>query len=70
VRNRRRPTEAKSDEPVTSDSLAEGGDAARSPFGNRILSIFERLSSEEMEALFDRTGDNVKVKQLIRDKTT
>lgn len=39
----------------------QGGDGDKNPLGVQYSSIFERLSPKEMEALFDRAGDNVRV---------
>jgi chemotaxis methyl-accepting protein methylase len=47
--------------------LPQGGDAATNNLHDQGSSIFERMSSWEMEAIFDREGDQVKVKPRFRD---
>jgi chemotaxis methyl-accepting protein methylase len=51
-------------------SLAQGGDVATSTSRDQNASIFERMSSGEMEAMFDREGDQVKVKPRFREGIT
>lgn len=50
--------------------FAQGGDVAMNTFREQNASIFERMSSGEMEAMFDREGDAVKVKPRFREGVT
>ena len=53
--------------PLAPDLPGEGEDVATNPLGDQPSSIFERLSSEETEALFDRDGCDVSIKPRFRD---
>jgi chemotaxis methyl-accepting protein methylase len=48
--------------------LTEGGNVATSTSRDQNVSIFERMSSEEIEVMFDREGDQVKVKPQFREE--
>lgn len=48
-------------------SPPEGGDVATNTSRDQNASIFERMSSAEMEAMFDRDEDQVKVKSRFRE---
>jgi chemotaxis methyl-accepting protein methylase len=49
------------------EDLATGGDVATNTSRDQLSSIFERMSSEEMEAMFDREEDLIRVKPRYRD---
>ena len=51
-------------------SLARGGDVAASTSRDQPSSIFERMSFAEMKAMFDRNGDQVRVKPRFREGIT
>ena len=51
-------------------SLASGEDVAMNTSRHQPSSIFERMCSEEMEAMFDREGDQVRVKPRFREGIT
>ena len=51
-------------------SLALGGDVATSTSKDQPSSIFERMSCGEMKAMFDREGDQVRVKPRFREGIT
>jgi chemotaxis methyl-accepting protein methylase len=51
-------------------SVALGGDLATSTSKDQPSSIFERMSLTEMEAMFDRDGDHVRVKSRFREGIT
>jgi chemotaxis methyl-accepting protein methylase len=51
-------------------SLAPGGDVASTTSRDQPSSIFERMSSGEMKAMFDREGDRVRVKPRFREGIT
>src|SRR5258708_29171110 len=53
-----------------SRSLALGGDVATSTSRDQPSSLFERMSSGEMKAMFDREGDQVRVKPRFREGIT
>jgi chemotaxis methyl-accepting protein methylase len=55
---------------ASSGSLALGGDVATSTSRDQPSSIFERMSSGEMETMFDRQGDQVRVKSRFREGIT
>ncbi len=48
------------------DSSAQVAEVAANTLRDQPSSIFERMSAEEMEAMFDREGDEVKVKPRFR----
>jgi len=50
----------------TTCSVQPGDDVARNTFRDQKTSIFERMSSEEIGAMFDRTGELLKVKPAFR----
>jgi chemotaxis methyl-accepting protein methylase len=47
--------------------LVEGGDVATNTFRDQPSSLFERMSSGEMAAMFDCEGDQVRVKPRFRE---
>jgi chemotaxis protein methyltransferase CheR len=49
------------------EDVATGGDVATNTSRDQLSSIFERMSSEEMKAMFDREEDLVRVKPRYRD---
>ena len=51
-------------------SLALGGDVATMTSRDQSSSIFERMSCGEMKAMFDREGDQVRVKPRFREGIT
>ena len=51
-------------------SVALGADVATNTSKDQPSSIFERMSSEEMEAMFDRREDQVRVKPRFQDGIT
>jgi chemotaxis methyl-accepting protein methylase len=51
-------------------SLALGGDVAARTSRDQPSSIFERMSSEEMNTIFEREGDQVRVKPRFREGIT
>jgi chemotaxis methyl-accepting protein methylase len=51
-------------------SLAQGGNVATNTSRDQNASIFERMSKEEMEEMFDREGEQVKVKPRFREGIT
>jgi SAM-dependent methyltransferase len=51
-------------------SLALGGEVAANTWRDQPSSIFERMSSEEMGAMFDREEDQVRVKPRFREGIT
>jgi chemotaxis methyl-accepting protein methylase len=51
-------------------SPALGGDVAASTSRDQPSSIFERMSSGEMKAMFDREGDQLRVKPRFREGVT
>jgi chemotaxis methyl-accepting protein methylase len=55
---------------ASSGSLALGGDVATSTSRDQPSSIFERMSSGEIKAMFDREGDQVRVKPRFREGIT
>src|SRR5262245_15729475 len=54
----------------SSGSLTLGGDVATTTSRDQPSSIFERMSSGEMKAMFDREGDQVGVKPRFREGIT
>ena len=54
-------------EAPNSGSLSLGGDVSKNTYRDQASSIFERISSEEMEAMFDREGNQVRVKPRFRE---
>ncbi len=50
--------------------VVPGGDLAAKTFGDQTRSVFERMSSEEIDAMFEREGDQVSVKPRFRDGLT
>jgi chemotaxis methyl-accepting protein methylase len=54
----------------SSGSLALGGDVATTTSRDQPSSIFERMSCGEMKAMFDREGDQVRVKPRFREGIT
>jgi len=52
------------------DYVTSGGDVATNTCRDQSISIFERMSSEEMEAMFDRDEDQVRVKPRFREGIT
>lgn len=50
--------------------LSRRGDVIKNTLREQPMSIFERMSSEEMDAMFDREGDYVKVKVQFRKGIT
>jgi chemotaxis methyl-accepting protein methylase len=55
---------------ASASSLGDGGDMVANTFKDQVTSIFERISPAEMEALFDRDGDYVRVKSRFREGIT
>lgn len=55
---------------LRSGSVAQGRDVGMNTFTEQGASIFERMSSGEMEAMFDRDGNQVKVKPRFREGIT
>jgi chemotaxis methyl-accepting protein methylase len=55
---------------LSPDSVAPGGDAATTTSRDQLSSIFERMSCGEMKAMFDREGDQVRVKSRLREGIT
>jgi chemotaxis methyl-accepting protein methylase len=51
-------------------SVIPGGDLVAKTFGDQARSVFERMSSEEIDAVFDRDGDQVSVKPRFREGLT
>lgn len=49
---------------------SQRGDVIKNTLREQGVSIFERMSSDEMEAMFDREGDYVKVKVQFREGIT
>jgi chemotaxis methyl-accepting protein methylase len=54
----------------TPDSPAKGRDVAANTLRDQPSSIFERMSYREMETMFDREGDEVRVKPRFQDGIT
>lgn len=52
---------------VSTHSVGQSEEIAANTFRGQIRSIFERMSSEEIEAMFDRDEDRVKVKPRFRE---
>jgi chemotaxis methyl-accepting protein methylase len=50
--------------------LIPGGDLAAKTFGDQRTSVFERMSPEEIDAMFERNGDQVSVKPRFREGLT
>jgi len=46
-------------------SVVRGGDLAAKTFGGQMKSVFERMSSEEIDAMFERDGDQASVKPRV-----
>jgi SAM-dependent methyltransferase len=55
---------------LSPDPLALGGDVATTTSRDQLSSIFERMSCGEMKAMFDREGDQVRVKPRLREGIT
>ena len=51
-------------------SAVPGRDLAAKTFGDQRTSVFERMSSDEIEAMFDCEGDHAMVKPQLRDGIT
>jgi chemotaxis methyl-accepting protein methylase len=51
-------------------SFVPVGDLAAKTFKDQMTSVFERMSSEEIDAMFERDGDEVKVKPCLREALT
>jgi chemotaxis methyl-accepting protein methylase len=47
-----------------------GGDLVAKTFGDQATSVFERMSPEEIDAVFERDGDRVSVKPRFREGLT
>jgi chemotaxis methyl-accepting protein methylase len=54
-------------EPLNQGSLAPLGEVAAGTYKDQPSSIFERVSAEEMAAMFDREGDQIMVKPRFRE---
>ena len=54
----------------SSGSLVPGGELAAKTFGDQRTSVFERMSSDEIEAMFDCEGDHAMVKPQFREGIT
>lgn len=52
------------------DSVTSSGDVVPNTVRDQPSSIFERLSSEEMNTMFDRVGEQVRVKSQLREGIT
>jgi hypothetical protein len=58
----------KSREPHSSGgSSFAGGDLTAKTFGDQVSSVFERMSPEEIGAMFEREGDQVSVEPPFRE---
>jgi chemotaxis methyl-accepting protein methylase len=51
-------------------SVMPNGDLTARTFGDQLSSVFERMSTEEIEALFEREGEQVSVKPRFREAMT
>ena len=51
----------------SSNSVIPGEDLAAKTFGGQMKSVFERMSSEEIDAMFEREGDQASVKPRFRE---
>jgi chemotaxis methyl-accepting protein methylase len=51
-------------------SVILGGDLTAKTFGDQMSSMFERMSSVEIDAMFERRGDQVSVKPRFREALT
>jgi chemotaxis methyl-accepting protein methylase len=51
-------------------SVFPGDDLTAKTFGDQATSVFERMSAEEIDAMFDRAGDRACVKPRFREATT
>ena len=51
-------------------SVFPGDDLTAKTFGDQATSVFERMSAEEIDAMFDRAGDQVSVKPRFREALT
>jgi chemotaxis methyl-accepting protein methylase len=54
----------------SSGSLVPGGDLASKTFGDQRTSVFERMSSDEIEAMFECEGERARVKPQFREGIT
>lgn len=54
----------------SSDSVFPSDDLTAKTFGDQATSVFERMSAEEVDAMFDRAGDQVSVKPRFREGLT
>ena len=52
------------------ESVIAGGDLAAKTFGGQTRSVFERMSPQEIDAMFEREGDQVSVKPRFREGLT
>jgi chemotaxis methyl-accepting protein methylase len=55
---------------ASASSLGDGGDVVANTFKDQVTSNFERMSPAEMEALFERDKDLVRVKSRFREGIT
>jgi chemotaxis methyl-accepting protein methylase len=51
-------------------SAFPGDDLTAKTFGDQATSVFERMTAEEIDAMFDRAGDQVSVKPRFREALT
>ncbi len=51
----------------SSNSVIPGEDLAAKTFGGQMKSVFERMSSKEIDAMFEREGDQASVKPRFRE---
>jgi chemotaxis methyl-accepting protein methylase len=59
-----------SEENSSADSLVPGGDLASRTFGDQKTSVFERMSSDEIEAMFECESEQARVKPQFRQGIT
>jgi len=52
------------------EGVTEGEELARTTWQDQHASIFERMTDAEMEAMFDREGDHVRVKEGLKEAVT
>jgi chemotaxis methyl-accepting protein methylase len=57
-------------ETSSSGSVFPDDDLTAKTFGDQVTSVFERMSAEEIDAMFDRAGDQVSVKPRFREALT
>jgi chemotaxis methyl-accepting protein methylase len=53
-----------------SSSVCPSDDLTAKTFGDQATSVFERMTAEEIDAMFDRAGDQVSVKSRFREALT